>query len=298
MDIMIYKKKSPALFFLFPAFFFLGMFLYYPFVLNIINSFQEITSMGSAAEGNIGITNYVNLFRDPNIAVALKNTVIMIFASVVFQVGFALVLALMVDNITKFAQFYRTVFFFPIVISGTALGMLFNLLYVYHPSDYAFNGVFNQIIMSLGGSPVHWFSPKTCVYYLLVPIVWQYVGFYFVILLTGLNNISTDVYESASIDGATGLKKIWYISLPLIQSVWTTCVTLAITGALKVFDLPWIILPRGIPNGKSFFTGTYMYYMTFEIKNYDYGATIAIMIVVLGVVISSLTNMIIKPKEY
>ena len=296
MDIMIYKKKSPALFFLFPAFFFLAVFLYYPFIINIVNSFQEITSMGAAAEGNIGISNYVNLVRDDVIHIALKNTAIMIVASVVLQVGIALVLALMVDNITKFAHFYRTVYFFPIVISGTALGMLFNLLYVYHPSDYDFNGVFNQIVMSLGFDPIHWFSEQTCVYFLLVPIVWQYVGFYFVILLTGLNNISTDVYESASIDGATGFKKIWYISL--IQSVWTTCVTLAITGALKVFDLPWIILPRGIPTDKSFFTGTYMYYITFELKNYDYGATIAIMIVVLGVVVSTLANMIFKPKNY
>lgn len=298
MDIMIYKKKAPAIFFIFPAFFFLGVFLYYPFVLNIINSFQEITSAGATPEGSIGLTNYLNLLKDPVIGVSVKNTGIMMVSTVLFQVGIALILALMVDNITKGAQFFRTVYFFPIVISGTALGMMFKLLYTYNENDPASNGLFNQIVMALGFDPIYWFSEKTALYFLLVPIIWQYVGYYFVIILTGLNNISTDVYESASIDGATGLKKIRYITLPLIQSVLCTCLTLAITGALKVFDLPWVILPNGAPAGATYFTGTYMYFTTFVSENFDYGSAIAVLIVVMGVVITWITNLLIRPKNY
>jgi len=298
MDIMIYKKKAPAIFFIFPAFLFLGVFLYYPFVLNIINSFQEITGAGSAAEGSIGLANYWTLLRDPTIGIAVKNTGIMMLATVIFQVGIALILALMVDNISKGAQFYRTVYFFPIVISGTALGMMFKLLYTYNDKSPEANGLFNQIVIALGFEPINWFSVDTALYFLLVPIIWQYVGYYFVIILTGLNNISTDVYESASIDGATGLKKIRYITLPLIQSVLCTCLTLAITGALKVFDLPWVILPNGAPAGATYFTGTYMYFVTFTQQNFDYGSTIAILIVVMGVAITWISNLLIRPKNY
>ena len=132
MGANIYKNKKPIIFFLLPAFGFMLVFLYYPFIQNIINSFQVITGLGAAATdwNSPWYGNYVTLFTDKNMWVAFKNTLIMTLVTVVGQVGIALVLALLVNNIKKGAVFFRVVFFFPIVISATALGLLFNLIFL------------------------------------------------------------------------------------------------------------------------------------------------------------------------
>ena len=130
-----------------------------------------------------------------------------------------------------------------------------------------------------------------------MPVMWQYVGFYFVILITGLNNISPDLYEAAALDGADGWKRTRYITLPLLRNVLCTCLVLAITGALKVFDLPWVMFGAGMPENMSWLTGTYMYDQTFNKMNVDYGSTIAVLIVVLGVILSNVANRIFRPSE-
>lgn len=295
MGASIYKNKKPLLIFLFPAFLFMTVYLYYPFFKNIINSFQQIKMLGQAeAEWNHPwYINYVELVHDPVVLVSLKNTLLMMLVTIVGQVGIALVLALLVDNIRAGAKFFRTVFFFPIVISATALGLLFNLIFLYD------KGMLNQILEALGKTTLtDWKSEGIALFTMMLPVMWQYVGFYFVIMITGLNNISEELYESAAIDGATRMQRVRYISLPLLHNVLCTCVVLAVTGALKVFDLPWTMFPKGMPMKTTFLTGTYMYYQTMEAKNVDYGATLAIMLVILGVVTSKVVHIIFKEKDY
>ena len=218
----------------------------------------------------------------------------MVLCTLVFQVGIALVLALLVDRIKVGAKLFRVLYFFPIVISATALGLMFNLIFLYN------GGMLNQLLQKLGWatSNIDWKGEKYYFFTMLLPIMWQYVGFYFVILVTGLNNISMEVYEAAELDGATGFKRVRYITLPLLRNVISTCVVLAVTGALKVFDLPWVMMGSGIPMDKSWLTGTYMYNQTFIRGNVDYGSTIAIVIVVLGIVLAQLANRVFKQKDY
>lgn len=281
--------------FLIPAFIFMVVFLYYPFVRNILNSFQNISSLGAASKGwnEPWYTNYVKMFNDPNMRTAILNTVIMMLVTIVGQVGIAVVLALMVDNIKKGGKFFRTVFFFPIVISATALGLMFNLIFLYD------KGMVNQLLEMLGkGTLTDWKDTAHALIIMLLPVMWQYVGFYFVILITGLNNIPEELYESASIDGATRWQRIRYITLPMLRNVICTCVVLAVTGALKVFDLPWVMFPKGMPLGKTWLTGTYMYYQAFNTKNVDYSSAIAVVIVVLGIVTSKIVNKVFKEADY
>ncbi len=295
MDANIYKNKKPVFVFLIPAFIFMIVYLYYPFLKNIWNSFQEIKQLGSAGNGFISpwYENYAKMLTDKNIGTSLINTLIMMLATLVFQVGFAIVLALMVDNIRRGKQFFKTVFFFPIVISATALGLLFNLIFLYD------KGMLNQILEFLGKSELtDWKAEGIAIFTMMLPVIWQYVGFYFVILITGLNNISEDLYEAATIDGASRFQRVRYISIPLLHNVICTCAVLAVTGALKVFDLPWTMFPKGMPLKTTFLTGTYMYYQTMEAKNVDYGSAIAVLIVVLGVILSKVVNKIFKEKDY
>ncbi len=292
----LYRKKWPLLIFLLPAFAFLAVFLFYPFVQNILNSFLNISGLGTAASGfnEPWYYDYAKMYSDPNMATALKNSLIFTGSTIVFQVGIALLLALLVDRITVGAKLFRTIYFFPIVISATALGLLFNLIFLFN------GGMVNQLLTG-------WFNAtgnidfKSEQYFLatmLTPVMWQYVGFYFVILVTGLNNISTEVYEAAELDGAEGLKRTWYITLPLLRNVLCTCLVLGITGALKVFDLPWVMMGEGIPMDKSWLLGTYMYSQAFIRGDVDYASAIAVLIVVLGVVFALISNTIFKQKDY
>lgn len=244
MDARIYKNKKIIIFFLIPAFIFMLVFLYYPFVRNIINSFQHIKYMGTASGewNNPVFKNYINIFKDPKMLLALKNTGIMIVATIVGEVGIALILALLVSNIKKGSGFFRVVYFFPIVVSATALGLLFNLIFLYD------KGMINQFLQFIGvldaskNQLIDWKASHS-IMTMLIPVVWQYVGFYFVILLTGLSGIPMDLYEAAAIDGASKLQRVRYITIPLLRNSICTCVVLAVTGALKVFDLPWTMFP-------------------------------------------------------
>ena len=306
MNSVIYKKKWPLFVFLIPAFIFLIVFLFYPFFQNIANTFLHIGGLGRPPEGvnTPWYENYQRLFTDPYLGTAFKNTLILMACTVVFQVGIALVLALLVDNISAGTQLFRTVYFFPIVISATALGLMFNLIFLYR------GGMINQLLLSLGKLPyeitpngkmiVEWMDWKDEAHFLLTmltPVIWQYVGFYFVIIVTGLNSIPEDLYEAAALDGASRWQQIRYITMPLLRNVLCTCLVLAITGSLKVFDLPWVMFGAGMPNNQGWLTGTYMYDQTFNKMNVDYGSTIAVLIVILGVILSNLANWIFRKSD-
>lgn len=291
---MLYKKKWPLLIFMFPGLLLMLIFLYQPFIENVMNSFYEMSSVLRLPGQEwkfIGFDNYRKLGSDPKIRIAVMNSLKMMGLAVVFQVGFAFVLAVMVSSVKKGQQFFRTVYFFPIVISATAIGLLFQLFYNYN------GGMLNQMMMALGKEPINWLSKGRAFVMISIPTLWSYVGFYFVILLTGLNAIPDEIYEAASIDGCSKFRQVFTITIPLVRGVICTCITLAVTGALKVFDLPWVIVPKGAPQGVTHFLGTYMYEQTFTIGNIDYGSTIALVIVVFGVVVSKVVSRIVKPDE-
>ena len=154
---MLYKKKSPLLIFLLPGIILMFLFLYKPFVENIINSFYDMTSvikMPGQEWKFLGLDNYKKLFSDPKIRIAIANSLKMMVLAVVFQVGIAFLLAVLVSLIKTGQQIFRTVYFFPIVISATAIGLLFKLFYNYN------GGMLNQIRLAMGKEPINWLSPS------------------------------------------------------------------------------------------------------------------------------------------
>ena len=291
---MIYKKKWPLIIFLVPSLIFLVLFLYIPFINNIKNSLYDMTTpvlMPGQTWKFIGLQNYKNMLSDPNLKIAILNSLKMMALTVIFEVGIAFVLAVLVSNIKRGHQFFRTVYFFPVVISATAIGLLFKLFYNYN------GGMLNQILEMFGSDPVNWLKPSLAFFMVCIPTLWSYVGFYFVIILTGLSDVPEELYEAAAIDGCGKFKQVFKITIPMLRGVLCTCVILAVTGALKVFDLPWVLVPNGAPQGITHFLGTYMYQSTFGMNNYDYGSTLAILIVVLGIAVSKIVNLIVKPDK-
>ena len=289
----MYKKKWIAYLFITPMLAFL-LYFFYPFIVNIYNSFFDYESILDKNPRYVGFDNYLTMFTDVKFQRSLINTLILIGLVLIFQVGVALILALLVNSIRKLAGFYKVTFFMPIVVSATALGLMFNLFY-----DYQY-GMFNQILEIFGGEKVFWKDPSILprLYSLIVmPVIWQYIGFYFVIFLTGLASIPEDLLEAAEIDGGNAFQKVFYIQLPMLQNVTRSVVVLAITGTLKVFDLPHIIDPMGYPSGKMHFLGTYMYEVAFQSNAGGYAAAFAVFIALAGVILSFISNSIFKQNK-
>ncbi|CAM2076208.1 MAG: sugar ABC transporter permease [uncultured Clostridium sp.] len=291
---MLYKKKWPLVIFLLPSVLFLIIFLYIPFFNNIKNSLFDMTTpvlLGGQSWKFIGLDNYKRMLTDPDLRVSILNSLKMMTLTIIFQVGIAFVLAVLVSNVKKMQQFFRTVYFFPVVISATAIGLIFKLFYNYN------GGMLNQILVAFGQEPVNWLKPTLAFIMVSIPTLWSYVGFYFVIILTGLSDIPDEIYEVASNDGCSKLKQVFYITIPMLRGVICTCIVLAVTGALKVFDLPWVLVPNGAPQGLTHFLGTYMYQSTFGMNNYDYGSALAVLIVILGIIVSRIINIIVQPDK-
>ncbi|WP_105617508.1 carbohydrate ABC transporter permease [Vallitalea okinawensis] len=282
------KRTMTIFLFLAPALLFLVIFLAYPFVINIIDSFFK--SDGFLQSEYIGLDNYRRLFKDPTIGTAVKNTYEIMFYVCLFEVGIALILAILVDNIKKGQHFFRTVYFFPIVISATAIGMMFKLFYAYDI------GLLNSFMTMLGLEKQVWVTAESAVKMVAIPIVWQYVGFYFIILLTAIKQIPRDLYESAYLEGINGFTKTIYITLPLIKGVIITCLVYAINGVMKIFDLV-LILTEGGPLNQSMVLGLYMYKKAFADNAFGYAATISLLIIVLGLATITIVSKVFKREQ-
>lgn len=272
--------------FLLPAAAFLSIFLYYPFFKSMYLSFFR--TKGFTTKTWVGFENYVRMFSDDLLGAATLNTLELMAYVIIFQVGIALMLAIFVDNITWGKGFFRMVFFFPVVISGTAIALLFVLFY-----NFQF-GLLNTLLQNMGFDKVNWLSENMALKAVAIPTVWHYVGFYFVLFLTAMSKIPSDFYEAAKLEGITGIKKTFLLTIPLIMSDIKVVITLAITGTLKVFEFIFV-LTRG--QNDTEVLGTYMYKKALVDQNFGYGSTIAIYIVVFGVLLSLLANRLLKRDE-
>lgn len=272
--------------FLLPAAVLMSVFMYYPFFKSLYLSFFR--TKGFFDKRFIGWDNYTRLFTDDLLGAATLHTLEIMLYVILFQVGIALVLAVMVDLIGKLKSFYRTVFFFPVVISGTAISLLFVLFY-----NYNF-GLLNSVLANFGIDKVLWLDEGHALKAVAVPTVWHYVGFYFVLFLTAMSKIPSDYYEAAKLEGISAFKRTTTLTIPLIMSDIKVVITLAITGTLKVFEFIWVIASG--QNGTEVL-GTYMYKKAMVDQNFGYGSAIAIYMVVFGVLLSLLANSLMKRDE-
>ncbi len=286
---MVLKSKKYLFLFLSPAILLITIFLYYPLGKTIQYSLSDYSEW-SPSFNYIGLENYIRLFTDSIIGKSMLNTLILLVGCVLVEVGVALILAVLVDSIKRGFRFFRMVYFFPVVISGSAIGLMFYLAFQY---DY---GLMNNIMAALGLEKINWITENSAMYLVLIPVLWQYVGFYFVIFLTAIANVPTDIFESAELDGITGVKKTVYITIPMIQEVIVTSLGLVIAGSLKVFDIVYV-MTNGGPLDASQLLSTYQYQQAFVYNNQGYGSAISVLIIALGLFIYVVTNKLAMRKE-
>lgn len=253
-------------------------------ILNIIpifrTAYQSFFKTGDFGKGNIfiGLSNYTKLIQDEEVWQALLNTVKYVVFEVPLSIAIALILAVLLNSKIKGRSFYRTIFFLPMIAAPAAIAMVWRWLY---NSEF---GLLNNIL----GTDVYWISnPNIAVYSIATIGVWSILGYNVVLFLAGLQEIPSDYYEAARIDGANGIRQFFNITVPLLSpSIFFVSVTRLI-GAFQVFDLIFMVMDESNPALPKTQSLVYLFYQhSFTFGDKGYGATVAVLLLLVIMIIT------------
>lgn len=271
MSIKTKKKISDGIciaVFLFPVLFFLAVYLLYPIIATFINSLHQWNGI-SAEKTFLGLANWIKLIRDSNFWKAALNNVKIMVLSLVIQMPIGILLATYLDAVGKKGNFFKAIWFLPMLMSSVAIGYLFRYALATN------GGLITSISQLFGGGKVDLLgNQKTALYAVIGVICWQFIPFYMVYYMAGYSSISTDVYEASILDGATRGQYVRHVALPLLVPTIRSAVILSLIGSLKYFDLVYVMTGGG-PSNATELMATYMYKQSFVTFNMGYGSTIA-----------------------
>ena len=249
---------------------------------------------GVTAKVFIRFDNYRELFKDPVVWKSLTNSLKMVFWCVLLQLPIGMAFSVILFNRKlKGRGFFRTVYFLPVVLSSSMIGILWGQIY-----DPNF-GLLNGLLEAVGLKQLQqiWLGDmKLALGCIIAVVVWQFIGNYILIYYTALHNISEDVLESARLDGAGVLKLFRYIELPLMWPVIRLTLILATVNSLKYFDLVYI-MSNGGPNHASEVLASYVVKNAFNSMRIGYANTVAVLLLVLGIFFIVLYNKILAPSS-
>lgn len=244
---MVKKRKLRAgelgkyfVIFILPALIIYLLFSITPFLYTIYYSFTDYTDMNPINLHFVGLKNYIKVLQTPVMLAAIKNSVIYAILLTGFQTLLGLPLAFVLNQKLKSRNLLRAVFFFPAVFSSLIIGYLGN--FIMSSSDF---GLINNILHQLGLGTLNFFTSKNALYSVILTQIWQWTGWAMVIFLANLQSISPDLYEAAEIDGANGLKKFMYVTLPLMCPSVKIVIVTGLIGGMKVFDIIYSMTSGG-----------------------------------------------------
>ncbi len=229
--------------FIVPAFLIYILFSIVPFLYTFYYSFTDYTDMNPVNLSFVGLKNYIKVFQTPLMMTAIKNSVIYAIMLTGLQTILGLPLAVILDKKLKSRNLLRAVFFFPAVFSSLIIGYLWN--FIMSSSDY---GLINNLLHQLGFGTFNFFTANRALFSVILTQAWQWTGWAMVIYLANLQGISPDLYEAADIDGATGIKKFFYVTLPLMCPSVKIIVVTGLIGGMKVFDIIYSMTSGGPGN--------------------------------------------------
>lgn len=224
-----------------------------------------------------GFDNYKELFltNSDGFWRAVKNSLIFAAGSVFVQLPISLILALILARGVKGERFYVSVYFIPVLISTVVIGQLW--MKIYNPQY----GLLNTVLRSMGLEQLtgNWLGDtKKVIFAVIVPVLWQYIGYHMLLMYASVRSISEEIFEAARIDGANGIQTALHITIPLMKPILKVCVTFAVVGSLKNFDLVYVMTGGG-PAGASQLPSTLMVETIFSRNMYGYGSSMAIFII-------------------
>jgi raffinose/stachyose/melibiose transport system permease protein len=281
--------RTAATLFLLPAIIVIAVYILYPIVYSFINSTMRWSGMGGR-RSFAGLVNWITLIKDANFWNAFRNNIKIMFLSLIFQVPFAMALATFLDYFEKKVILFKIVWFIPYLLSSVVIGVLFKFGL---DANY---GILASVSKLFGGGAVDLLgNPRAALYTVVGVVCWQYIPFYMVLYLAAYGTIPVELYEAASIDGATQNQYFLRVSLPLLRPTVISGMTLSIIGSLKYFDLVYVMTGGG-PGVSTELMATYMYRNSFVRFNMGYGSTVASGMFILITLIALLTITMLKRK--
>ena len=264
------RSLAPFLF-LMPGIFMFLVYVIIPIFQSISISFYEWDGLGEAKY--IGLDNYFELIDDEAFYTSLKNNIIWLVLYL-FAIPAGLFVALFLNQTVTGIRIYKSLFFFPFVISQVVVGLVFS--WFYDPS----NGLMNIILMSFGADAIPVLADEKYVTYGIIAAgLWPQTAYCMILYLTGLNSVDPEQIEAARLDNARGFKMLWYVILPQLRPATFIALVVTVIGALRSFDLISIMTDGG-PWGSSQVLAFYMYEQAFSEYGFrmGYGAAIAVVL--------------------
>lgn len=239
----------------------------------------------------VGGANYARLLTDPLFLVALGNTVQILVVQVPIMLVLAILLAVAFNSrLLKARAFFRVSYFIPIVMGLVAYGILFSALLNFD------NGFINYVLTSVGLPRIPWLAdPFWAKMAIVLALTWHYIGNNAVIYLAQLQSIPTELYEAASVDGASRRQKFWYITVPGLRPAIVLTVVLSTIGTLQLFDEPYV-LTNGGPSNATLTIGMYLYQNAFQYFDFGYASAIGYALTLIVAVVAVIQLLILRRR--
>lgn len=229
----------------------------------------------------VGLSNYINLFKGDKIFhTAIINNLIWIVLTIFVTMTIALLFAVILSKQFRGRTFFRGFFYFPCVIAPIAVAIIWR--WIYNPNI----GFINEFFKALGINFTQgWISdPNVSLYAVFAAALWQAIGRPMILFLAGLQAISPDVLEAATIDGANGIEQFFLIKVPLLKDTFVIVIATLIVAAMKVYDVVQGLTGGG-PNNATQMLSTYMYSQVFQYNNVGYGTAVACIMVLMMMIV-------------
>lgn len=273
------RSLAPWLFLLpFAAAF--ATFTLYPLVDSVRLSFRQ--KVGHTIEVDVGTRNYAELLEDDVFWASMRRTAYFAGMSLVLQLPAALGMALLVNRKSLMGRgLFRTAFFLPVLIGPVFIGASFKRIFGLQ------DGVINAILGSVGIAAIDWLrGPDVVMNTLVLTGIWMFAGFNMVYFLAALQSIPTELYEAATVDGASKWQQFWSVTLPGIWPIAAFLMTASLIGSFGLFDLPWVLTERGGPGRASTTVMVYLFERGFQRGELGYAAAMGWMVTLILLVVS------------
>jgi multiple sugar transport system permease protein len=284
------KLSIAPWFFLAPALVFFSIYVVIPIFESISLSFYEWNGLynadGSSSATWVGFENYIKLWDDPNFWISLQNNVLWLILYML-AVPAGLFIALFLNQTVAGMRFYKSMFFFPFVISQVVVGLIFG--WFYNPDFGVVGSVWKamfceETVNLLGNATFKCSAPapdilssaEYATYGIIFAGLWPQIAYCMILYLTGLNNVASDQIEAARLDGAKGWRMLWHVVLPQLRPATFIAVVVTVIGALRSFDMI-AIMTQGGPYGSTNVLAHYMYEVAISEygERYGYGSAVA-----------------------
>lgn len=270
------------------------MFTIWPTVQALYLSFTNATSLGLNNKF-VALDNYIYMFHDKSFIQALINTAKLMAVVPAITIFCSLVLAFVLNQCKlKEMVLYRTLFYFPNIVSLTVVGIIWS--FVFHPNV----GIVNKILGAVGLESLQrsWLGDsKTALWCIAFTLLWQAAGYYMVMHIAAMDGISPEIYESATLDGASAWRKLISITMPLMKDIIGITFVLALSGTINLSFVLSQVMTGGGPNGASSVLLQYMYTQGFVNGNFGYAMAITVFTLAISVALSMLSRKLTDASE-